>query len=922
MPTFEQIRDRLPSLYRPEAGDTSLLTRYLQAIAAVLDHLNQEASQVMQAHWFAYADRALYNPYVQRQRQLRRLPPPSPGNFLITSDLLNPRSLAVKLRDAADPLSLHLRGQLSAATRDRLAAYDGITPLPAAFQKALIDDLNQIIQGSSLYTLERFASIQLPDTTRKLAERSTQGSNQNRLNRLLLEATYPQEIAESLRDSTDIHDLAYLAALLPLAPWQEPPNLRETVEAYRQRIRRTVDIYRNGLGTLSALQETIAASLPVDLELAAELQELPFWLEEFAPLIGRSQPITMPGAPTDLVGPLMRWTVNNGGLAPIPPTVYIQGVAPQTGLIDATINPVLELYRVGDQILRLGIAYQGSLAANQTLRLRPAWSSWLGLDSGIQQSAPHPTDPTAAGPWTTVAGAPTGRAIALHQSQDKLLWVAVNTGATGALWHYDGQDWTVILNNLPQIHCLAERGQELLLGTSSGLQTMPLAPLGDYSASPVTAVSGQSVFAIAQTHQGLWLGTSNGAAQLVGANLQPSRLQNVPVYSIYEDEIGSLYFGTALGLFQHQPGLNQWYWYEGKERSDQLPDWQTFSSTLPVATAVFLPPIRCLQRSSDASLWLGTDNGIARYIATATGDFTYDTHLEAFPDLHTGQVFAIWEDERGLLWFCTDRGLLRYDGRDWWQFQQEPSSWVHLGRADTLYGDTPQPRGAWRYQRSPAGWQRFNSQAAQWQSFATTLRTSAEVAVYSLTWTDQVIAELGSWDGTQFEGGTAIAPSQLLMRYKPTEQRIVNGGIPALPRLPVGDSVWRYLSLEPAELPDRTPPAWTIEGRLLLPPDIEDAPPPGRYDGETPPPASDFDQAVFAYNPAARVWFQWAERHPCTVLARLQPRWRSLSERESPATPFDPILLDRVWQGMQKVRPAAVRTVLAVEETILRGQAP
>jgi hypothetical protein len=152
------------------------------------------------------------------------------------------------------------------------------------------------------------------------------------------------------------------------------------------------------------------------------------------------------------------------------------------------------------------------------------------------------------------------------------------------------------------------------------------------------------------------------------------------------------------------------------------------------------------------------------------------------------------------------------------------------------------------------------------------------------------------------------------MRYKPTEQRIVTGGIPALPRLPAGNSTWRYLSLEPAELLDRTPPAWTIEGRLLPPPSERDAPPPGRYDGETPPPVSDFDAAVFAYNPAARVWFQWTERHPGTVLARLQPRSSNPS--------FDPIVLDRVWQGMQKVRPAAVRTVLAVEETILRGQTP
>ena len=105
-----------------------------------------------------------------------------------------------------------------------------------------------------------------------------------------------------------------------------------------------------------------------------------------------------------------------------------------------------------------------------------------------------------------------------------------------------------------------------------------------------------------------------------------------------------------------------------------------------------------------------------------------------------------------------------------------------------------------------------------------------------------------------------------------------------------------FLSLEPEGLEEpEERPSWTIEGRLLPPPDLP-APFPGRYDLPEPPPSGIFDEAVFAYDPAARVWFEWNARRPLTVAARLQRR--SIGEN------IDPAILDRVWQGIQQVRPA------------------
>ncbi len=1069
MPRFELIRDRLPSLYRPEEGDKSLLTLFLQAVASLLEEVDREAGEVMQSHWYDFADRALYSPYVIRSLQLQ---------------------------DPSQP--------------------------------------------------------------------------------------YPKPDDPVLKDFPYIHDLARLAALLSLPPWQNPPEVRELVEAYAQRIREIVRLYENGLGTLDALRSMIEAQLPVNLDAPYELQKRPFWLEELAPFFREILSVQARGEPLDEIGPLMRWAVTNNGLAAVPPTIYIQGLTPQADLVSATENPLIEIYQVGNGYPRLGLAYKNTVAPNSTLRLRPGFASWLGQDNGVQsaQALPSekiPADPTAPGPWQAVTGVntPTGVVAAIYQSHDRILWVVTNSGGTGTLWRYDGQSWSQALTGLAQLHCLAENNQslpdneqELLIGTDSGLLHMSLYPQSGspFSATAAQGLQGQAVYTIFQADGFRLLGTADGVdTQSDDAapdyDLHPFGLKGTKVYAINTDQTDTLYFGTDLGLFQYQSGTKNWYWYATKQDAGQGVDQQQFllvdgadKNNFPTDVQVFLPPVKCIQRGPDMSLWLGTDKGIARYVAHSIDNnpketvrslsliesslrgFTFEAVLEAFPDLTTGPVFAIRQDERGLVWFCTERGLFRYDGRDWWQHQS--GVWALLGQAESLYNDPAQPtkRGPWRYDRTSSKWQHIESDSSNWVDFTLAPRSTAEAAVYSVTWADQVVADLGQWDGTNFtsdkkypmvdggliahwrldegqgqvasdssgnhndgqlgsfsiggtlptwigasesrftglhfdgqnfvkiennptleppsntveawvrssrpgtdgyilakgavnchaasyalytgstggiffyvqnsdstfftsaDGGTAVwdgnwhhvagtfdgstirlyidgiqvgtgitppppiiinynlpikelyiaayqgscqlgfigdiaevrvwnralSPNEILsqakevrisdlvVHYKPSEQRIVTGGIPAMPRLPAGSSTWRYLSLERqglVESADR--PAWTIEGRLLPPPDLT-APDSGRYDLQTPTPPSDFDETIFAYNPAARVWFEWQTSQPLQIVVRL----KKLSASEQ----IDPVILDRVRQGIQQVRPAGARVMLAVEEDIVRGE--
>lgn len=803
MARFEQMRDRLPTLYRPEEDDEGLLSLTLRAVAEELEELNREASDALQSHWFGYADSALYSPYFIRSRQLAGLPFPAFG----------------------DP------------------------------------------------ALDEFPYV---------------------------------------------HDLARLAALLALPSWREPPALRETVEEYRQRIGRIVALYRNGLGTPGALRRMIEAQLPVDLEGPPEEQDRPFWLEEFAPLVRRSQAITTPGEPLDMVGPLMRWTLENDGLAAVVPTLYVQGVEPEEGEVAATKDPLVELYDRGDGLPPLGIAYQDTLAPGDTLRLCPAYASWTGHDDGLRSARSRPTetvpaDPTAPGLWQPVEGAPETTMVALHQSHDRTLWAATNGDEAGELWRFDGREWMVALEDLPTLRCLSEDSRNLLVGTDEGLFWVPLYPAeaGSFAATAVPGLEDRAVHAILRAEERWWLGTSKGISLLEdGGEVQPFGLREdrgtaVEVHAAHQGAGGTLHFGTELGLLQYQPGSGRWYYYAGPDAEQ---DWEEFvpddgeGGELPGEDDVGLPAVRVVRRGPDASLWIGTDHGIARYVARSEGKMAYKTVLEAFPDLTEGRVFAMEEDARGLVWFCTDRGLLRYDGRDWWH--SRPDGWKQLGAADLLYNGQPEPRGSWRFEHSSLEWERLEGGQVR-------LRTTNQAAVRAVLWTDHVEADHGQWDGKVFTRSSEVSEAKLRVRCKPGEGVIRDGGMPAVPRLPVGRSEWRYLSLEPEGLEETEErPSWTVEGRLLPPPE-RPAPWPGRYDLPEPPPSGVFDEAVFAYEPAARVWFEWEARRPLTVAARLQRRF--IGEN------IDPAILDRVWQGIQQVRPAGVHAVLAVEEEIVRG---
>lgn len=111
-------------------------------------------------------------------------------------DLKDPGSLAVKLQDIRAAVSKPIAAQLSPGTQRLLDEYDGISNPSPALQKALLDDLNRLLQVAPLYEAQHLANIELSEQTQDLLAQNPQsGEDLIRLNRFLLADVYPYELA-------------------------------------------------------------------------------------------------------------------------------------------------------------------------------------------------------------------------------------------------------------------------------------------------------------------------------------------------------------------------------------------------------------------------------------------------------------------------------------------------------------------------------------------------------------------------------------------------------------------------------------------------------------------------------------------------------------------------------------------------------
>jgi hypothetical protein len=567
----------------------------------------------------------------------------------------------------------------------------------------------------------------------------------------------------------------------------------------------------------------------------------------------------------------------------------------------------------------IALAYRGNLSAGETLRLSPSRRSWLVYQQQLQMSeaetsANTDTDPSANGPWAAVENPPSGNLRLLCEALDHSLWCALEDHGNWSLQRYDGSQFIPVTQGLPAapFHCLHSHGSALYLGTELGLYRCSLFPDEGqpYALEPVPAVP-EAIRAIdALPGQRLACAGDDGLAILDAQGALDARLLSGVGLQAVHARRAQLYLATPQALLLFDQG--RWFRYEGAALSENLPDWQPLEPA-DIGTAVSpLPGVRLLADTGDGSLWLGTERGLARYYARQGRS----TLLEAFPDLGTGRIHCLQRDDRGMLWVAGEDGLFRFDGRDLAQHDFAESRWQSLGLAASIYPDdlSENPRGHWRYNQGETRWEQYDSRLSRFGDPKLDLRQQPSNALQGLLLTASVRAQLGQFDGSQFTPQADLDWQQLAMRVKPTQERIVDGGLPALPAY-CEDARWRYLQLEtmPLEVPATGRPWWSREGRLFPPPE-QSGPFPGHFRTQASSWNGDgrFDKAVFAYPPSARLWMEY--RLPPKVGIRIR------LFKSTPAQKVDPALIERVWALLVRAKPAGVPLELAVEGRIVKGE--
>src|ERR1041385_5133016 len=113
------------------------------------------------------------------------------GDWLFApSDIRDPGTLSVRLRQHADLVSKRVWQTLSAEQQTSIAQPSSVNP------ELLARGLNMVVTDGPLFDPERFAGVPLSAETRKLASKKPEGNQLVRLNRLLLQDAYPGALAE------------------------------------------------------------------------------------------------------------------------------------------------------------------------------------------------------------------------------------------------------------------------------------------------------------------------------------------------------------------------------------------------------------------------------------------------------------------------------------------------------------------------------------------------------------------------------------------------------------------------------------------------------------------------------------------------------------------------------------------------------
>jgi serine O-acetyltransferase len=132
-------------------------------------------------------------------------------------DILDLESMANRLRQSSQAQGIiqYVADRFSSTTKNLLLSYEG-GPDPQ-LRQALVGELNKIVQSSSIYDSRSFVGVSLSGETQHLLENRPRDYHFLRLNRLLLEDAFPNEISRCEYNNLPVlHEKSVMWAFLLL----------------------------------------------------------------------------------------------------------------------------------------------------------------------------------------------------------------------------------------------------------------------------------------------------------------------------------------------------------------------------------------------------------------------------------------------------------------------------------------------------------------------------------------------------------------------------------------------------------------------------------------------------------------------------------------------------------------------------------
>ena len=175
--------------------------------------------------------------------------------------------------------------------------------------------------------------------------------------------------------------------------------------------------------------------------------------------------------------------------------------------------------------------------------------------------------------------------------------------------------------------------------------------------SPIAGPKGKVLFALAEDKDGLiWIGDRNSEGVSIfnkktekfttcqSYSFDPYSLITNKINCIYQDNNGSMWVGTIIGVNKYSPGKSKFNRYVSNSNQ---PDKLSFNNTL------------CFAEGKDQTIWIGTDGGGLNKLDRKTGKFSSFVHDPAnLQTLSSNAIISVCEDHQGTLWMGTFHGGL------------------------------------------------------------------------------------------------------------------------------------------------------------------------------------------------------------------------------------------------------------------------